>query len=271
MTSAERSTIEQARRFERELNERQREVLDLLTAGRTNPEIAAALSITLDGAKYHVSEILTKLGFATREDAAAYWRWRNRPAARLRRSLRALLAIPGGKIALGLGTVTVAAGLGVGAWLLFGAGGPDEPAQRVPPFELEARVVVTQADPTSFGTSITAGATATPILVTTSGDVRWQFRDLTHWRWDIDRTDASVDASTYTVAVSGDNMVSYDAASNSVVRAPYTPYPGGWVPPRLSRRSWGRCRTTASRGSSSNGRVLGAARPAGMPRWLGVT
>jgi DNA-binding CsgD family transcriptional regulator len=55
------------------LTAREREVLDLLRLGLTNEEIARRLGITLDGAKYHVSQILSKLGVATREEAAA-WR-----------------------------------------------------------------------------------------------------------------------------------------------------------------------------------------------------
>jgi DNA-binding CsgD family transcriptional regulator len=53
------------------LTPREREVLALIRLGLTNEEIAARLNITLDGAKYHVSQILSKLGVATREEAAA--------------------------------------------------------------------------------------------------------------------------------------------------------------------------------------------------------
>ena len=52
------------------LTRREREILDLLRRGLTNEEIAARLGISLDGAKYHVSQILSKLGVATREEAA---------------------------------------------------------------------------------------------------------------------------------------------------------------------------------------------------------
>ena len=58
----------------RDLSRRQREVLELIAAGKTNGEIAEQLGITLDGAKWHVSEILGKLGVPTREDAAEWWR-----------------------------------------------------------------------------------------------------------------------------------------------------------------------------------------------------
>jgi DNA-binding CsgD family transcriptional regulator len=53
------------------LTPREREVLALLRRGLTNEEIASRLDISLDGAKYHVSQILSKLGVATREEAAA--------------------------------------------------------------------------------------------------------------------------------------------------------------------------------------------------------
>jgi DNA-binding CsgD family transcriptional regulator len=52
------------------LTGREREVLDLVRVGLTNEEIAGRLGITLDGAKYHVSQILAKLGVASREEAA---------------------------------------------------------------------------------------------------------------------------------------------------------------------------------------------------------
>ena len=54
-----------------ELTPREREVLDLVRLGLTNEEIAGRLGITNAGAKYHVSQILSKLGVATREEAAA--------------------------------------------------------------------------------------------------------------------------------------------------------------------------------------------------------
>ncbi len=48
-----------------ELTTREREVLDLVRLGLTNEEIAGRLGITEAGAKYHVSQILSKLGVAT--------------------------------------------------------------------------------------------------------------------------------------------------------------------------------------------------------------
>ena len=63
------------------MDARQREVLDLLARGHTNPQIAERLGISLDGAKWHVSEVITRLGVDTREEAADYWRRRERAAA----------------------------------------------------------------------------------------------------------------------------------------------------------------------------------------------
>src|SRR5947208_15641587 len=52
------------------LTPREWEVLELLRAGASNAQIAEGLDITERTAKFHVSEILSKLGVATREEAA---------------------------------------------------------------------------------------------------------------------------------------------------------------------------------------------------------
>ncbi|MCH7697520.1 MAG: PD40 domain-containing protein [Chloroflexi bacterium] len=59
------------------LTPREWEVLALLRRGLSNPEIAERLGISRDGAKYHVSEILGKLGLESREQAA---RWQSEEA-----------------------------------------------------------------------------------------------------------------------------------------------------------------------------------------------
>jgi DNA-binding NarL/FixJ family response regulator len=53
------------------LTSREREVLRLLVAGRSNREIAAALFIAPKTASVHVSNILAKLNAASRGEAAA--------------------------------------------------------------------------------------------------------------------------------------------------------------------------------------------------------
>ena len=59
------------RRDPTDLTDRERDVLELLRRDFTNEQIAERFGISLDGAKYHVSQILSKLGVATREEAAA--------------------------------------------------------------------------------------------------------------------------------------------------------------------------------------------------------
>ena len=54
-----------------DLTNREREVLSLLVEGRSNAEIAAQLYITRAAVKYHVSNILSKMGATNRTEAAA--------------------------------------------------------------------------------------------------------------------------------------------------------------------------------------------------------
>ena len=58
------------------LTSREREVLELLRLGLTNGQIADRLDISVAGVRYHVSEIIGKLGVRTRYQAAA---WPERP------------------------------------------------------------------------------------------------------------------------------------------------------------------------------------------------
>jgi DNA-binding CsgD family transcriptional regulator len=54
------------------LTPREWEVLDLLRLGLTNAEIAQRLGISEGGVKFHVQQILSKLGVGSRQEAA---RW----------------------------------------------------------------------------------------------------------------------------------------------------------------------------------------------------
>lgn len=60
-----------ARAAEPNLTSRELEVLTLVVAGRTNPEIGLALTISLGTVRTHVSSILEKLGAASRAEATA--------------------------------------------------------------------------------------------------------------------------------------------------------------------------------------------------------
>jgi DNA-binding CsgD family transcriptional regulator len=102
------------------LTDREQQVLDLLRLGLTNRQIAARLGISADGAKYHVSEIIGKLGVRNRYDAAV---WPERrpwwslgafaPAALLRRAQDLTWLSPAVAGAL---AVVVAAGVGLLVW-----------------------------------------------------------------------------------------------------------------------------------------------------------
>ncbi len=71
------------------LTPRQWEVLALVRQGLSNDEIARRLGISLDGVKFHVSEILSKLAVSNRNEAARWYEERTeRASARLSRTPR---------------------------------------------------------------------------------------------------------------------------------------------------------------------------------------
>lgn len=71
---AAQALIDETRRAPKvgyDLTSREREVLELLVGGKTNPEIAAALTISTATARFHVSNILSKLEVSSRTEAVA--------------------------------------------------------------------------------------------------------------------------------------------------------------------------------------------------------
>jgi DNA-binding CsgD family transcriptional regulator len=73
------------------LTPRQFEVLEHIREGRSNPEIAEQLGISRDAVKFHVSEIITRLGVRDRREAARWHEQRDRATARLRLGTRTSL------------------------------------------------------------------------------------------------------------------------------------------------------------------------------------
>lgn len=105
------------------LTPRQEEILSLIAAGHTNSQIAEYLGITLDGAKWHVSEIIAKFGVDSREDAVEAWRAQESLGHRFGRGLHALLApIVIHKLVIGGVTASAVAALAVGGFILANHG-----------------------------------------------------------------------------------------------------------------------------------------------------
>lgn len=55
-------------------SDRQRTILDAIADGRTNDEIARIVGISLDGVKWHVSELMARTGQADRRALGRWWR-----------------------------------------------------------------------------------------------------------------------------------------------------------------------------------------------------
>ena len=113
------------------LTPREWEVHALLCEGLSNEAIAERLAISLAGAKYHVSEILSKLGVASREEAAAWTRdqrpwWRRgfAPFAALWPKAGASWLSIG---ATGLVAIAIVAGFGLLVWGVVRTGGNEAP------------------------------------------------------------------------------------------------------------------------------------------------
>ncbi len=134
---------------------RQREVGALLARGMTNAAIAEQLGLSLDGAKWHVREIMSVLQVDSRDLAAEYWRRETGMRVRLWRWVGALAA--GGRLAkaAGLGALgTVVAAVAIGAVLVARSGGEQQPAA--------ATVTATASIGTTATPTPEPGAPATP-------------------------------------------------------------------------------------------------------------
>ena len=137
-----------------EVTSRQLEVARLVAEGHTNPEIATSLGITLDGAKYHVSELLGRLGLERREEIADWYR-SERGAQRRRRLFSGLFASAPRAFASAVGATALVA---VGALFAIGlSGGRAE----------EVTAAVASPTPTSTPSATPAAENGVPPVGTT--------------------------------------------------------------------------------------------------------
>lgn len=187
--TAATSRFEEARPCERELNDRQREILGLVERGHTNREIAEMLGISLDGAKWHVSEILSKLGLSSREEAADYWRWRQGWAQPLRRLFRAAIGLPAFKWAAG----SAAGALGAAAVVVAVAGGGKQAPAAVPPDSFYVEATAHIADPEHPADYV----------------FRWWHYDQTQARWEWDKVWPAIETQRQSNVLNGSTLYSY--------------------------------------------------------------
>ena len=132
------------------LTPREWEVLELLRQRLSNEEISDRLGISLDGAKYHVSEILGKLGVRNRREAAL-WTSEQRPWWQ---SAGVLLSIPRPRIgwlspAVGaaLAVVVAVAAVGLLVWALLATRGDESVSGPGPASPLTAELVLDRPSP----------------------------------------------------------------------------------------------------------------------------
>ncbi len=204
-----------ARELEAQLNERQRRVLDLLVAGKTNGEIGDELGMTLDGAKWNVSEILGKLGLDSREQAAEYWRWRKRTRVPLP-NLRGLATMGVVKWAGGVAAVVV-----VGLVLMGLLSRNDEkPSDKLPPFYLEAQIHMTNRTQ-PIGTSLAAFP---GFELERTSTVKWWQTDTDHIRMEVHSSDPFWDDSRLLLA-DGRDQWKYEEGAVTYAREPLQPLP----------------------------------------------
>jgi DNA-binding CsgD family transcriptional regulator len=135
--------IAAARRGESDLTERQREILALVVRGHTNGEIAERTGLSLATVKWHMSEILSKLGLASRDEAAEYWQARQGPAERFTRWAKALMPVPALKWAGAASAVAAAGALGFALWF---SGGEARPGEFAEGYYLVIEETATRAD-----------------------------------------------------------------------------------------------------------------------------
>lgn len=102
------------------LTKRQSEVIALIAKGRTNGQIAEQLGISIDGAKFHVGEILGRLNVSTRDEAALAWKEAYSVRGRTASLVAALTATKVLAASAAIAALAVVAGV---SWAVFATGG----------------------------------------------------------------------------------------------------------------------------------------------------
>ena len=236
MQTEARSRFDAAAACEGQLNARQQDVLRLIADGYTNAQIAERCEITLDGAKWNVSEILGKLGLDSREEAADYWRWRSGLRHRLAAPMRAVVGLSAFKWIAAGGLAVVAIGASAVAWAATnGAGsassGPGN--QTTPPFVLEATITFTDTSKTADASIATASGNPDPLAANEKhqSSFTWTYRDATHYRYDIHNELPAFTADTIVMAADGTNQWTSYASTGLVQKSPMIALPAGYEGP----------------------------------------
>lgn len=131
------------------LTPREQDVLALIRLGLTNAQIAQRLTISPETAKYHVSEILSKLNVSTREQAAA---WQPDAPTRWPRLLAPLTLA---RAALLAGALAVVAALGILTWSVL-ASSDDTPDDII---DATATATIANGSSPTFGPAIAPAST----------------------------------------------------------------------------------------------------------------
>ena len=147
------------------LTPREREVLDLLRLGLTDREIAARLEITPQGASYHVSQIIGRLGVRNRHEASTWpeqppWWLRTLALSRSWRTFAHQFPTPlnwAAQVASLFVFAVVLGGLVLLAFLLFRSGGAEERPRNIIVFQHGADLWVASVDGATPPQQITAG------------------------------------------------------------------------------------------------------------------
>jgi DNA-binding CsgD family transcriptional regulator len=143
------------------LTPREWEVLGFVRDGLSNEQIAARLGISLDGVKYHVSEILSKLGLENRHDAARWSAsggrkerpWWAKAVAPLLLWRRMSFGWLSPALTAGL-AVVVAAGIGLLVWALLATRGGGESGTEPVCVDAEEQLARMEADGLDFSWGI---------------------------------------------------------------------------------------------------------------------